>query len=150
MGGGDKAIFTRTVPVRQTCDRCSARYEYDRVLTVTRRPRPGETFEEATASALAELDEQQARADIIIVRCPQCRKYAPGTLKTWILTVLGSLLAAAFCAIAAVGLLIIAAETGQFFWVLALLAALGVPLFLLLALVSLLSPSTHQTRLVLG
>ncbi len=150
MGGGDKAIFTRTIPVRQICTHCRARYEFDRVLTVTRRPRPGETFEEAAASAFAELDRQQAGADLIVVRCPQCRRIAPGSLKTRILMVFGFLLAAAFCAIAAVGLLIIAAETGQFFWVLALLAALGAPVCLFFALVALLSPTTHETRLVLG
>lgn len=150
MGGGDKATFTRTIAVRQICTHCRARYEYDRVLTVTRRPRPGETFSEATASALAELDRQQARSDLIIVRCPQCRRFAPGALKTCLLTVLGSLLAAAFCAIAAVGLVIIGAETGRFFWLPALLATLGVPVCLFVALAGLLSPTTHETRLVLG
>ena len=84
------------------------------------------------------------------VRCPQCGRFAPGSLKNRLLMVGGSLLATVFCAVAAVGLLILAAETGQFFWLLALLAALGVPVSLLLALTSLLSPTTHRTRLVLG
>ena len=43
---------------------------------------------------------------------------------------------------------IVAAEDVR--WLLALLAALGVPVSLLLALTSLLSPTTHRTRLVLG
>jgi hypothetical protein len=146
----DKATFTRTVPVRQACGRCSARYEYDRVISVTRRARPGESFEAAASAAFAELDREQAAPDIVVVRCPQCGKFAPGSLKNRLLMVGGSLLATVFCAVAAVGLLILAAETGQFFWLLALLAALGVPVSLLLALTSLLSPTTHKTRLVLG
>ncbi|HZW16875.1 MAG TPA: hypothetical protein VFF66_11570 [Brevundimonas sp.] len=145
-----KATFTRTVPVRLACRRCGSRYEYDRVISVTRRPQPGETFEAATSAALAALDREQAASDLVVVRCPECGKFAPGSLKTRLLMLGSFLLGAAFCAIAAVGLLILAAETGQFFWVLALLATLGVPACLLFALFSLLSPTTHKTRLVLG
>ena len=145
-----KATFTRTVPVRLVCRRCSARYEYDRVISVTRRPRPDETFEAAAGAALAELDRQQAAPDLVVVRCPGCGRFAPGSLQTRLLMLGAFLLGAAFCAIAAVGLLILAAETGKFFWLLALLATLGVPACLLFALISLLSPTTHETRLVLG
>jgi len=145
-----KATFTRTMPVRLVCRRCRTRYEYDRVLTVTRRPRPGESFEAAVTAAQAQLDREQATPDVVVVRCPECGKFAPGSHKARLLMVAGSLLGAAFCAIGAVGLLILASETGQFFWVLALLAALGVPVCLLLALISLLSPTTHKTRLALG
>lgn len=145
-----KATFTRTVPVRLVCRRCGARYEYDRVISVTRRPRPGETFEAAVGAAQADLDREQAAPDLVVVRCPECGRFAPGSLKARLLMVGASLLGAAFCAIAAVGLLLLAAETGQFFWVLALLATLGVPACLLFALISLLSPTTHKTRLVLG
>jgi len=145
----ERATYSRTVPVRLTCARCSARFEYDRVLTVSRKVRPGEE-DAAAREAGVELDRQQAAADFAIVRCPQCGKFAPGAVRNRVVNVIGCLVAASVCAAAAVGLVVLAGMTGQLFWFLALIAGLATPVFLLLALVSLLSPTTHQTRLVLG
>ena len=149
MGDRAKMTFSRTTPVRLICSRCATRYEYDRVLDVERKVTPGSEGA-AEAEAAVELDRQQAARDFAIVRCPDCGKFAPGSIVNRLMMTGVSLGGAVICAIATVGLLLVAAETGQFFWLLALGAALGVPVCLLLALVTLLSPTTHRTRLVLG
>ena len=150
MGGGDKATFSRTVQVRVVCRRCSARYEYDRVLSVDRRLKAGESREAAARAAEVELDREQAGSDLAIVRCPQCGKFAPGAVVNRLINVGLCLGAATVSAAAAVGLVVLDGMTGQLFWFLALAAGLACPVFLLLALFSLLSPTTHRTRLVLG
>ena len=145
MAYGTKAKFSRTVVERITCPRCAARYEYDRVLETERDLLQGP--EAAAIAAEIELARQQAESPIAVVRCPDCGKFAPGAL-TNRLMMFGVLLGgAAICAAAAVGLMLLAAETGKFFWVLCLLAALATPVLLLMALVALLSPTTHKTRL---
>ena len=103
--------------------------------------------EAAAIAAEIELDRQQAETPIAVVRCPGCGKFAPGALTNRLLMFGVMLGGAAICAAAAVGLMLLAAETGKFFWVLCLLAALATPVLLLLALVALLSPTTHKTRL---
>ena len=149
MGLPVKTTYSRTVPVRLVCTRCAARFEYDRVLSDERKVRPGEEAA-AAAAAEVELDRQQAATDLAILRCPQCGKFAPGAVRNRLITVGSCLAAAAVCAAAAAGLVVLAGMTGPLFWFLALAAALAVPVFLLLALFSLLSPTTHRTRLVLG
>lgn len=141
-----KMKFSRTVVERLTCPRCAALYEYDRVLSVERPLVPGREAA-AVQDAEVELDREQARPDVAVVRCPGCRKFAPGALGNKLLMLASTLGGAAICALAAVGLILLAGATGHFFWVLALLAALGVPVFLLLFLVTLLQPTTHKTRL---
>lgn len=145
----DKHTFSRTVAERLVCRRCGARYAYDRVLSDSRKVRPGEEAA-ALAAAEVELDRQQAGADIAVVRCPQCGKFAPGALVNRLITVGVCLGIAAVCAAAALGLIALAGMTGQLFWFLALAAGLACPAFVLLALYSLLSPTTHKTRLDLG
>src|SRR5690606_17308926 len=107
---------------------------------------PGQ--EEAAAHAAEiELARQQAESAIAVVRCPSCHKFGPGALANRLLMVGLTLGAAAICAAAAVGLMLLADITGTFFWFLALAAGLAAPVFLLLSLFSLLSPTTHKTRL---
>jgi len=149
MSQDAKATFSRTVPVRLVCRRCHARYEYDRVLSDSRKVRPGEEAA-AVAAAEVELDRQQAGSDLSIVRCPQCGKFAPGALVNRLINVGICLGSAAVCGAAAVGLIVLAGMTGQLFWFFALAAGLGCAVFLLLGVFSLLSPTTHRTRLVLG
>jgi hypothetical protein len=147
MAGVAKMKFSRTVPEKVTCPRCAAIYVYDRVLEVAREVAPGQ--EEAVArEAENMLDRQQAEPSVAVVRCPTCHKLGPGALGNRLLMTGVALGGAAICAAVAVGLMLLAGATGQFFWVLALGAALAVPVLLLLALVALLSPTTHKTRLV--
>ncbi len=143
---GTKAKFSRTVVERVTCPRCAARYEYDRVLETEREVIPGQEDAAAHAAEI-ELARQQAESPVAVVRCPACHKFAPGALGNRLLMVAVMLGGAGICAAAAVGLMLLAAETGKFFWVLCLMAALAVPVLLLLALAALLSPTTHKTRL---
>jgi hypothetical protein len=139
--------FSRTVPEQVTCRRCAAIYVYDRVFEVAREVAPGQ--EDAVArEAENMLDRQQTEPLVAVVRCPTCRKFGPGALRNRLLMTGVTLGGAAICAAVAVGLTLLAGATGQFFWVLALGAALAVPVLLLLALVALLSPTTHKTRLV--
>ena len=145
MADGTKMKFSRTVIERMICPRCAARYEYDRVLETERRLDDG--YDAAAHAAEIELDRQQAESPLAVVRCPSCRKHAPGALGNWLAMMAFTLGGAAICAAATVGLMLLAEETGQFFWVLCLLTALAVPVLLLIALVTLLSPTTHKTRL---
>lgn len=146
MAGGARTKFSRTVVERVSCPRCAALYEYDRVLETERDVAPGG---EAVAvhEAEIELDRQQTQSAMAIVRCPSCHKFGPGALRNRLTMVAFTLGGAAICAAAAVGLLVLAEATGRFFWVLALLAALAVPVLLLFSLMALLSPTTHKTRL---
>ena len=146
MSKSGRVKYARTVVERVTCPRCAALYEYDRVLETERTVRPGEQSD-AEAAALIELNRQQAESPVAVVRCPTCRKFAPGALSNRLLMVGVCLGASAICALAAVGLVVLAGTTGRFFWLLALLAALGVPVLLLVAVFALLSPTTHATRL---
>ena len=143
---GARTKFSRTVVERVSCPRCAALYEYDRILETEREVVPGGEVV-AVHAAEIELDRQQTESDMAIVRCPSCHKFGPGALGNRLTMVAFTLGGAAICAAAAVGLLVLAEATGRFFWVLALLAALAVPVLLLLALVTLLSPTTHKTRL---
>ena len=145
MAHGTKMKFSRTVIERMICPRCAARYEYDRVLETERRIDDG--YDAAAQAAEIELDRQKTQSSMAIVRCPSCRKYAPGALANRLTMVAFALGGAAICAAAAFGLMLLAEETGRFFWVLCLLAALAAPVLLLLALITLLSPTTHKTRL---
>ena len=146
MARGVKQTFSRTVVERVNCPRCATLYEYDRVLTTEREVVPGEEAA-AVGAAETDLDRQQAQSAMAVVRCPGCRKFAPGSLANR-LTLTGVCLGGAvICALATMGLIFLADATGRFFWVLALLAALGVPVCLLFALVALLKPTTHKTRL---
>jgi hypothetical protein len=146
MADSAKAKYSRTVVERVTCPRCAAVYEYDRLLETERTVAPGE---EAAAAQVAEVElaRQQAQSPVAVVRCPTCRKFAPGAHANRLMMVGSTLGGAALCALAAVGLLMLADATGRLFWVLALLAGLAVPAFLLMALFALLSPTTHKTRL---
>jgi hypothetical protein len=146
MADGAKAKYSRTVVERITCPRCGVHYEYDRVLEVERSFAPGGEVAAALA-AEGELARQQAERAVAVVRCPSCHKFAPGAHANRVLMVGSTLGGAALCAVAGMGLLMLADATGRLFWVLALLAGLGVPVFLLMALFALLSPTTHRTRL---
>lgn len=143
---GARTKFSRTVVERVSGPRCAALYEYDRILETEREVVPGGEAA-AVHAAEIELDRQQTESAMAIVRCPSCHKFAPGALGNRLTMVAVTLGGAAICAAAAVGLLVLAEATGRLFWVLALLAALAVPVLLLLALVTLLSPTTHKTRL---
>jgi len=143
---GAKTKFSRTVAERVKCPRCAALYEYDRVLETEREVVFGGEAA-AVHAAEVELDRQQAESAMAIVRCPSCHKFGPGALGNRLTMVAFTLGGAAICAAAAFGLMLLAEATGRFFWVLCLLAALATPVLLLLALVTLLSPTTHKTRL---
>lgn len=144
-----RVTFSRTVPVRLVCARCSARYEYDRVMTVKREV-VGGRLDLAEREAEAALDREQAERDVAVVRCPACGKFAPGALANRLAMLAFTLGGAVVCAAVAVGVLVIAAEAGKVFWLIGLLAAIGVPVFLILTLIFLLSPTTHTTRLTLN
>lgn len=146
MADNRRAKFSRTIVERVTCPRCAALYEYDRILEVEREIPPGQ--EDAVArEAESVLDRQQTESSMAVVRCPTCHKFGPGALANRLVMTGVTLGGAAICAAAAVGLMLLAEATGRFFWFLALAAALAVPVFLLLSLVALLSPTTHKTRL---
>lgn len=146
MVGNARAKFSRTVVERVKCPRCGALYEYDRVLEVERDVLPGQEAAAAHAAGI-ELERQEGQPAVVVVRCPGCHKYGPGALANRLLMVGFSLGGAVLCAAAAVGLMLLADMTGKFFWFLALAAGLAAPVFLLLSLFALLSPTTHKTRL---
>lgn len=135
----DKATFSRTVVERRRCARCNARYEYDRVLSTSRPAHQ-------TVEAELELDRQQAAADVAVVRCPACGKFSPDAIRNRLLMVGSTLGLAVLCAAAAIGLILLAGETGKFFWLPALAAMLGAVWFALLAVIALVLPTTAKTR----
>lgn len=140
-----KLSVSHTEPVKLVCRHCGTRYEYDREIKVEREAEPGREAIVA-AEAEAELRRQFAEPDMAVVRCPSCRKYAPGALKNRLIMALASLVGAAIAAAICIGLILFAGATGTLFWLIALLAGLASPVLLLLALASLFISTTHTTR----